>query len=441
MRDDVQVNLEGRAGLPLPAPKRSRLILRMLAATILTGLASGIGGTVLTLILHLVQHVAFGYTEQTFLVGVERASSSRRVLALAGGGVLVGMGWWLHRRRVDVESVSVTHALREPKPRLPMGATFTDASLQVVAVGAGASLGREGAPRQMGAATGGWIAARLNVTDVEQRRLLACGAGAGLAAVYNVPLAGAAFTLEILLTSFALADVIPAVLTAAIGTAVAWPILSDHPIYRIAPVHLGTPVLVWSLLLGPVAGVLGVTFVRLTNAARTHSPSGWRMVVAVVVTFSALGALAIRYPQLLGNGKGAAGLAFDGSLSLGLAGAVMLLKPLATAACLGSGAIGGLLTPALASGAAFGIFTGRLWTMIWPGASPAQYAIIGAAALVAVTQRAPITAIILTLELVDTGQALLVPIMVATALGTTSAWLIDHRMAPVMLTAPRPPPH
>jgi H+/Cl- antiporter ClcA len=71
--------------------------LVVVAATA-TGVAAGIGGICLSLLLHLVQHLAFGYTEETFLTGVQRATAARRVLALAVGGVIVGVGWWALRR-------------------------------------------------------------------------------------------------------------------------------------------------------------------------------------------------------------------------------------------------------------------------------------------------------------------------------------------------------
>jgi H+/Cl- antiporter ClcA len=400
----------------------------MVAATALTGVAAGLGGAAVTLLLHLVQHLSFGYTEATFLRGVERSSAARRVLALTAGGAVAGTGWWLHRRRVDPEEVSVTRALRSANPELPVLATGVDAILQIVAVGAGASLGREGAPRQLGAAFGGWIAAALRVSTAQRRRLLACGAGAGLAAVYNVPVGGAAFTLEILLRSVVIADVLAALSTAGIATVVAWPLLSDKPTYQVSGVHLHAPLLVWSLLLGPLAGVAGVGFVRLMATARLRAPTGWHLIPSIVLVFAALGGLAIAYPQLLGNGKGAAQLAFAGTASLGLAGALTLLKPLATAACLGSGAIGGLLTPALATGAMFGVFTGRLWDLLWPGATSTEYAIVAAAAVLAVTQWAPVTAIVLVLDLIHTGQQLLLPIVLAVGLALVSAALLDPSM-------------
>jgi H+/Cl- antiporter ClcA len=391
----------------------------MLIATVLTGVAAGLAGMGITFVLHLVQHVSFGYTEKTFLVGVERASDARRVLAVGVGGVIVGLGWWAQRRWIRTP-VSVTRSLADPGIALPIPATTVDSLLQVVAVGAGASLGREGAPRQVGAALGGWIATRAGVTAAQQRTLLACGAGAGLAAVYNVPIGGAVFTLEVLLVSIAVSNLVPALLTSVIATVTAWPLVTDQPTYHLAAPPFTAALMVWSILIGPVAAVAGLAFVGLMTLARTHAPTGWRSVLAVIVVFTALGSIAIAYPQLLGNGKGLAEVAFAGSLALGIAVVLAVLKTVATAACLASGAIGGLLTPSFAVGAALGAFAGGVWNLIWPGGAITAYTLVGAGALLAVTQRAALTAIVLTTEFTHATQHVIGPLVVAVAVAMIS---------------------
>jgi len=396
-------------------------------AVLLVGVAAGIGGVLLTLVLHAVQHLFFGYTEETFLRGVEQAGPVRRVLAPALGGLIVGVGWWLHRRHVDGDTLSVARAVREGV-RLPLGHTLIDALLQVVAVGVGGSLGREGAPRQTGAALAGWIGDRLGVTAAQRRTLLACGAGAGLAAVYDVPLAGAAFTLEILLASVALRDVLPALVTSVVATVLAWPVLSHAPTYQVGSAGFAWPVLVWSLIAGPILGVLGVAFVRMMQWARTHAPSGARAVVGVPIAFAAVGALAIARPELLGNGKGLSQVAFTAAVSVGVAGILGLLKPLATAICLRGGAIGGLLTPSFATGAGLGLCGGLLWQRLWAGGSALDYAMVGAGAMLAVSQRAAVTAVLLTLELTRTGLPLLPALAVAVGLGVLVARLLSRRL-------------
>ncbi|SDJ10762.1 H+/Cl-antiporter ClcA [Frankineae bacterium MT45] len=393
--------------------------MRPLAVLALTGVGAGIGGVGLTLLLHLIQHLAFGYTENTFLIGVERASGRRRVLAMAIGGLIVGLGWWAQRAHLRI--ITVREALREHRPRLPIPSTLFDSILQITAVAFGASLGREGAPRQFGASIGLWLAGRAGLSLEQQRTIMACGAGAGLAAVYNVPLGGALFTLEVLLASAARADIVAAVLTSATATAVAWPVLSNRPTYSVPDLHLTATAFTWAIVFGPIAGVAGAAFMRLAALALRRQPQGWHLPVATTLTFAFVGAVAIWFPQLLGNGKGAAQLAFDAIPTIALLATLAVLKPLATALCLRSGATGGLLTPALATGALLGAAAGGIWTHLWPGSPLAAFAIIGAAAVLATTQRAPLTAIALVIEFTHTGETLLVPIMIAVGTATLTS--------------------
>ncbi|MET3805103.1 H+/Cl- antiporter ClcA [Nakamurella sp. UYEF19] len=407
--------------------------VRLITVAVCTGLAAGVAGVLLTLLLHLVQHLAFGYTEATFLTGVERASPLRRVLALGVGGLVVGLGWWALRRWTAPLS-SIDDAVRDGTGRLPLREATAEGVLQIVAVGCGASLGREGAPRLLGAALAGWLADRTGLGSTQRRTVLACGAGAGLASVYNVPLGGALFTLEILLMSAALREVIPALISSAVATAVAWPVLSSRPTYLVAPVSLHPNEIVFAAALGPIAGLLAVGFVRLAAAARRAAPTGWRLPIVVTVVFAGLGAVAIAYPALLGNGKGPAQLALDGSTSLLLLATLILLKPIATAACLASGANGGLLTPALAIGALLGALAGGGFSMLWPGTPVAAFAMIGAAAVLAAAQRAPLCAIVLVLEFTQTGLTLLLPLGIAVG----GAMLVAERLRAAPLSGVKP---
>lgn len=406
---------------PADPPESAGRVLVMGVAVVLTGLAAGAVGTALTLFLHLVQHVAFGYTENTFLIGVERASSARRVLALASGGVVAGAGWWLRRRWVDNEAVSVTHALREPRPRLPVLATTADALVQIVAVGTGASMGREGAPRQGAAAAAGWIADRLSVGAGQQRRLLACGAGAGLAAVYNVPLGGALFALEVLLGTLALPLVLPALATSVIATAVAWITLGTAHTYAMPVYAVHAAQVIWALVLGPVIGLAAVGWVRVVARVAAIRLTGRARMIAPLLVLTALGLLAIPYPQLLGNGKGIVQLAIVGGLSLGLSVVLLVLKPIVTAACLGAGAPGGLFTPTLTAGVLLSVVLADLWSHVWPHVVPAGYALIGGGAFLAAAMQGPLSGVVLVLELTRHFDALMAPTLLAVCGATVVA--------------------
>jgi H+/Cl- antiporter ClcA len=135
--------------------------------------------------------------------------------------------------------------------------------------------------------------------------------------------------------------------------------------------------------------------------------------VTTTAVFAAVGALAVVLPLVLGNGRGPATFAFGAGLPVGQLVALVALKPLATAACLRSGAIGGLLTPAVATGAVLGALLGTGWLLMWSGSHPAAFAIAGAAAVLAVTQQAPLTAAVLAIEFTHANLTLLVPIALA----------------------------
>lgn len=397
------------------------------------GVAAGGVGIAITELLHLVQHISFGYTENTFLRGVEQASSARRVVVLLVGGLVAGFGWWLLRSRTTVHTVG--EAISDRPRRLPLTSTTLDGCLQVIVVGMGASLGREGAPRQIAAAASGWLAERAKLTGEQRRIIVAAGAGAGLAAVYNVPFAGTLFTLEVLLVTINTRVVVATALCCGIATVVSWLVLPNEPTYHVAAFRLVAPVVVFAVLAGPLMGVAAWGFGRLMTLARRRVPSGWRLPVATVAVFTALGALAIPYPQLLGNGKGPTELALTGTVSGATALVLALLKPAVTAACLRSGALGGLLTPSLATGALLGAAAGHVWTDIWGGGQLGAYALIAATAMITITQRAPLCAIAFALELTHSGAALLVPL----ALAAGTAYLAEQLLARRRPSAVRAP--
>jgi CIC family chloride channel protein len=261
-----------------------------------------------------------------------------------------------------------------------------------------------------------------------QRRLLvASGAGAGMAAVYNVPLGGALFALEVLLGSLSLPLVLPALTTSLVATAVAWVALGSRPTYLVPTYDAHASQIFWALLIGPIAGFVSVLYVRLIAGAHELRPEGWRRVVAPIVVFIALGVVAIAYPQVLGNGKGVVQLALVGRLAVGVMAVLIVLKPLATAGCLGSGAPGGLFTPTLTLGVVLGGVLGDGWLQLWPGTPLGSYAVIGGAAVLAACMQAPLAAIVLLLELTHKVDGLMVPMLLAVVEATVLARLLRAR--------------
>ncbi len=394
----------------------------------LVGIGAGLGGAALMEILRGVQHLAWsyhapGFETLTFLAAVERTSDAQRVLVLAIGGVLAGAGAILLTRRGGPGEVSEAIWLRHA--RLPLAASLARAVHSIVLVGLGASLGREAAPQQTGAALASALSDWAKLPEWQRRLLVACGAGAGMAAVYNVPLGGALFALEVLLGTLTLPLVLPALATTLIATAVAWIVLPNRATYLIPSYGLHASQVVWALIVGPIAGLAAVAYIRLIAHAHRLRPSrGPSQMVAPVLVFTALGVVAIAYPQLLGNGKNVVQLAFIGRLSVTLLAVLFVLKPIATAACLGSGAPGGLFTPVLCYGVLLGGLLGEGFSQIWPGAPAGSYAIIGGAAVLGAAMQGPLAAVVLLLELTHHADALMVPILLAVVEATVLARLL-----------------
>ncbi|HLW96522.1 MAG TPA: chloride channel protein, partial [Solirubrobacteraceae bacterium] len=274
---------------------------RFWGAVLAIGVATGLAGAGFVALLNLVERVAWGRTASQFLAAVTAASPTRIIVVLLIAGLLAGAGTLIWRRAQGSGGGEVAEALWFHGGRLELIPSLLRGVVSIVTVGMGASLGREGAPQLAGAAFASELCERARSFSQRDRRLLvAAGAGAGMAAVYNVPLGGALFALEVLLGTLALPLVLPALLTSLTATAVAWIVVPTHATYALPGFGVAARQVVWALIAGPLAGVAAVLWVRLVARANRARPTRRSTrLLAPVVVFVALGALAIQYPQLL----------------------------------------------------------------------------------------------------------------------------------------------
>jgi H+/Cl- antiporter ClcA len=392
---------------------------------LLTGLGAGIAAALLTRLLQFVQHLLWpGYD---LLDAASHATGGHHILVLVGAGLLTGAGQIALHRLSSANGIDISEAISLHAGRLPAWRTLGSALLSVLLVGMGASLGREGAPKQAGAVVANSLSDRTGLSDEQRKLLVACGAGAGMAAAYGVPLGGALFALEVLRGVLALRLILPALLASAIATGVSWLALPDAPTYLIPAYSSSPSVFLWALLAGPIAGVVSVAYVRLIAWADRNKPTGWRRLVAPTLALGLIGWVSIAFPQILGNGKDIAQLAFTNQVTPLLLLALLFLKPTATAMCLGSGVPGGLFTPSLALGALLGGVLGAAWGWLWPGVPPGLFAVIGSAAVLAATTHGPISAVVLTMELTGRDRSFILPLLLAVGTATVVARSIDRR--------------
>src|SRR5208283_502953 len=208
--------------------------LRFWAAVVLTGVGAGLSAALLTALLKEVQGLAWGAPDPSALTeAARRAGPWCHILMLLGAGVLTAAGQWLLTRLASGNSIDTTTAIWFQAGRMPALRTLGSGVLSIVIVGMGASLGREGAPKQAGAVFANFFSDRLRLPDEQRRLLVACGAGAGMAAAYGVPLGGALFSLEVMRGMLALRYVLPALAASVVATAVSWLALPDAPTYLI----------------------------------------------------------------------------------------------------------------------------------------------------------------------------------------------------------------
>jgi H+/Cl- antiporter ClcA len=395
-------------------------LLIFACVSILVGTTAGLGGVALGLLLRFVQHLAYGYSihsltsHESFLQGVSAATPIRRFIALTICGIVAGVGWPV-LYRFGKPLVPISEAISSKDATMPFFTTIFHDVLQIITVGLGSPLGREVAPREIGAVFASRLSNRAGLTAEDTRIMIACGAGAGLAAVYNVPLAGTLFILEALLSSFRPRVLIPAMITCGIATLVSWIGLGNDPQYTIAGLTVTPSLFLWAVIAGPVFGVGAYAFVRLANAARSKAPKDWRLACWSLVVFPMIGLLAIRFPQILGNGKSIVRLGFDGEIGVVLALTLFVIRVVITLASLRAGATGGLMTPGIAIGVLLASVTGALWKLIWPAVPLGAFGIVGGAAFLASSMNMPLTAIAMMMEFTHVDIAFLLPMMFAVA--------------------------
>lgn len=397
-------------------------------ALVLTGSGTGVAAAALTRLLEAVEHLCWRGSGEDLVRAAASAGPWRHVAILIGAGLVTGVGQTLLRRLASGNAIDTTAAIWFHHGRLPALRTLGSAALSVIAVGMGASLGREGAPKAAGAVLANTFSDRAGLSDDQRRLLVACGAGAGMAAAYGVPLGGALFALEVLRGALALRTVVPALFTSTIATAASWIALPDARTYPI-PAYMGSlSVMVWAVLAGPIAGVAAVGWIRLVHWADRNRPgAGLQRLVAPVVALGVVGVVSIAAPEVLGNGSGLALRAFTGSVHPGMLLLLLVFRPAATILCVRGGIPGGLFTPSLTLGALLGAALGGAWSWLWPGSPPGLFAVLGAGAVLAATTQGPISAVVLLTEMTGQGHSFLVPLVLVVGTATLVARTLEPR--------------
>ena len=412
---------------------------RFLLAAALAGVAAGLIGIAMALLLEVFESLFYGVAHGALLERLAGAPPWRRALAPATGGLVAGGMWWWLRATGGVADVETAVADRSGRAATRMGLArpFLDAVTQVLTVGSGNSGGREGAPRLAAGAVAARLAARLGIGRPEGAILIASAAGAGLAAMYNAPLGGAAYAVElVMVTGMRRRGALVAVPVCVIATLVSWLHSHGRPTFEITSQGPSSGTVLGLVLLVPVTATLGVGARRLWSwmLARRVRATRW-LPVAIGAAGLVTGLVSLQVPAVVGNGRDAMEAALGTRVpeaSSGAAGAalvmllgIVVLKPALTGLTLGAGATGGRLAPSLAVGSSAGAALAIVLQASGVEVSISVLAMAGAGAVLATTQKAPIFGIVFTWELARAGVwtlTALIAVVLPVMLITSSTW-------------------
>lgn len=300
----------------------------------------------------------------------------------------------------------------------------------LLAIGSGLVLGREGPTVHMGAAIGAEAGRRARLPDGEVRMMQTALGGAGLAVAFNAPIGGTLFTLEEVTRSFRAKTVLATVFAAAMAVGCARLILGDHAEFQLADVD--EPQLVWLplfVVFGLLTGLLGATYNRLVLLFLERLTASRRLptVAKATVIGAGIGLVMVIYPRAAGGGEELTQMLLGGQhLLLGTVGALLVARFVAGPLSYSAPVVGGLFAPMLAVGALWGVLFVGVLGLVWPGdiaALAVPMAVVGMGAFFGATVRAPMTGMVLVLEM-TASTAVIVPLLAATASAVLAAYLV-----------------
>lgn len=394
---------------------------RLLLATFALGIGTGLVGMACHYILEGVQELAFGQDKGDLFQQFNHAGGFRRFLVLGVTGVLAAGFWYILQESYKILSIRRQIDLVGDRDPAPL-AHILHAGMQVAIVGAGASVGKEGAPREVGALLAGRLGKAFSLAIKERRVLIACGAGAGLAAVYQVPFASSLFVFETLGLAYHWKNFVLVLSSTYLATWVAQPIVGHGAIYHMSPVHWSASSLFQAVIVALLVTPLALAFRFLANWASRERRKDWTILWALPVAFMVLAAIVAFYPIFMGNGQVLAQALLSGQPFSNLA-LTLAMKGFLVYLLLRNGAYGGTLTPSFALGIGSGYLSTLILTVVGIQMDPALGMLLGATVFLGTTLQAPLTGIALSLGFTGQSWALILPL----ALAAGVSYMIQNR--------------
>ncbi len=391
---------------------------------IIAGVVGVLGGTA-SITYHacnnFIKWLAFGSTGD-FLEIAARTEPWRIVLVPALGGLAAGLVLHIGLRLIGNPGLSnLLEVVVAGDGRLPVRSAIVSAASSVVSISTGASIGREGLIIQLSAALASKLGRMVHWPPFRLRLLVACGAAAGLAASLNAPVAGAVFAAQIVLGNFSMNLFAPLVFSSVVATIVARTPVTAHSWVNVQTIDFTSlSQLPWFLPLGIASGFCGAFVLKLLrDSERLTRNLTVPLYVRIMCGGAIVGAMALIFPEVLGNGHEAVTEVLRGSWPMHILLGIFFAKLLATVVTVGSGTVGGIFTPTLFLGASLGsIFAGGLHAAGWGEALPqGAFVLVGMGSLLAATTHSPLLSMIMIFEL-SLNYSMMPPLMLSCVVST-----------------------
>ena len=344
------------------------------------------------------------------------------VLVPAIGGLLVG--FIVNKYASEVEGIGVPEVIEAValkggiiRPRVIWAKVITAALF----IGTGGSAGRVGPIVQIGSAIGSFFGKLFKLSGRRMKVLIACGAASGIAGIFNAPMAGILFSLEIILGDITIETFSPVVFSTITTSIIVRSIIGSSTfLTHLSGITVSYRDFLWFILLGIFSGVFGLLFIHSFHSTidffkKFSIPHLLKPAIGGLI----IGLMALKLPQILGLGLDVINSAVNLKFTLLFFAVLFIGKFLATSISIGSGGSGGIFSPAMFLGAMLGaVFVLILKTVNLPfGSNPSTYVIIGMMAFLAGLIRAPLTATLLIYEITD-NHMLILPVLVASLISS-----------------------
>ena len=389
--------------------------VRLTLLAVLVGALAGLASVFFKVMIHFFQSVF--WRAPTIISAVSSQPWFLTILIPALGGLLISPLIYYGAREAKghgVPEIMVSLIFQGGRIRNRVAAIKALASS--LCIGSGGSTGREGPIVQISASLASSIGQLFRISGRGMRTLVAAGAGAGIGATFNAPIAGALFAVEVILGEFGVYSFSPIIIASVISTLISRLISGDFSAFTV-PTY--TLISVWEigpyLLLGLVSGAVAIIFIEVLyfledKFEKLRFPPLLKPALGGLL----IGVIGLKFPFIFGVSYEAIDTALQSQMVLWLALVLVFAKILSTSLTLGSGGSGGIFAPSLFLGAMTGSVIGSIFHRAFPSSisTPGAYSLVGMGAVVAAATHAPITAIIIIFELTNDYKIIL-PLMLS----------------------------